>query len=77
MVANHAVRNAADNNGPGLPFSVTVDISALGTFSSASQLIIDKDTSVVDGPTETTVTPAAKITMDLNGYSVGILTLKP
>ena len=77
MVANHAVKSAADNNGPGLPFSVTVDVAALGTFSSASLLIVDKDTSVVNGPTETTVTPAAKITMDLDGYSVGILTLKP
>jgi hypothetical protein len=77
MIANHAVKNAADNNGLGLPFSVTVDVSALGSFSTASQLIIDKDTSVVNGPSETTVTPAAKITMDLNGYSVGILTLKP
>ena len=56
---------------------MTVDVSALGSFSSASLLIIDKDTSVATGPTETTVAPATKITMDLNGYSVGILALKP
>jgi hypothetical protein len=78
MVANHAVNSpATDNNGPGVPFSVTVDVSALGNFSSASLLVIDKDTSVANGPTQTTVTLAAKITIDLNGYSVGILTLKP
>jgi len=78
MVANHAVNSpATDNNGPGVPFSVTVDVSALGNFSSASLLVIDKDTSVANGPTQTTVTPAAKITIGLNGYSVGILTLKP
>jgi hypothetical protein len=78
MVANHAVNSPATyNNGPGVPFSVTVDVSAPGNFSSASLLVIDKDTSVAHGPTPTMVTPAAKITIDLNGYSVGILTLKP
>ena len=77
MVANHAVNNpGTDNNGPGIPFSVTVDVSALGSFSSASLLIIDKNTSVPSGPVQTAVTPAAKMTIDLNGYSVGILTLK-
>ena len=77
MVANHAVKSAADNNGPGLPLSVTVDVSSLGSFSSASLLIIDKNTSVASGPTDDPVTPAAKMTMDLVGYSVGFLTLKP
>jgi hypothetical protein len=32
---------------------------------------------VATGPAQTTVAPAAKITIDLNGYGVGILTLKP
>jgi hypothetical protein len=78
MVANHAVNSpATDNNGPGLPFQVTVDVSALGTFTSASLLLIDKDTSVANGPVAMPVTPAAKIAFDLNGYSVGILTLEP
>jgi hypothetical protein len=78
MVANHAVNSpVTDNNGPGVPFTVTVDVSALGNLSSANLLVIDKDTSAANGPAPTTVTPAAKITIDLNGYSVGILTLKP
>lgn len=78
MVANHAVNApATDNNGPGVPFTVTVDVSALGTFSSGSLLIIDKNTSVADGPSATTVTPAARVTINLNGYAVGILALKP
>jgi len=77
MVANHAVKDAADNNGTGVPFSVTVDVSALGSFSTGRLLVIDKDTSAATGPADTPVTPAAKITMDLNGYSVGILTLRP
>lgn len=78
MVANRAVQNpASDNNGPGIPFSVTVDVSALGTFSNASLLILDKDTSVADGPTASPLTAAPQMTMNLNGYSVGFLILKP
>lgn len=78
MVANHAVKApATDNNGPGVPFNVSIDVSALGAFSSASLVLIDKDTSVANGPTDDSITPAAKTTVDLNGYSVGILTLQP
>ena len=77
MVANHAVDSpATDNNGPGVLFSVTVDVSAPGNFSSASMLEIDKDTGAAIGPAQTSVTPA-KFAIDLNGYSVGVLTLKP
>lgn len=78
MVANHEVLNpASDNNGPGVSYNVQIDVSALGTFTSGSLLIIDKDTSAATGPAPTAVTPAGQITVDLNGYSVGILTLKP
>ena len=56
---------------------MTVDVSALGSFSSARLWVIDRDTSAANGPAQTIVTPAAKITIDLNGYSVGILTLRP
>jgi len=51
MVANHAVNSpTTDNYGPGVPFSVTVDVPALGKFSSASLLVIDKDTSAAYDP---------------------------
>jgi hypothetical protein len=69
MVANHAVNGpATDNNLPGVPFSVTVDVSALGNFRSASVLMIDKDTNVANAPTQTKATPVAKITIDLNDF---------
>jgi hypothetical protein len=60
-----------------VPRSVDVDISALGTFSSASLITIDKNTSVSSGPTGTAVTPTAQMTITLEGYSVAFLTLKP
>jgi len=77
MVANHAVDVSTDNNGPGVSKTVAVDVSALGAFSSASLLTIDLNTNAASGPTAKTVTVAPQISMDLNGYSVGFLTLKP
>ena len=77
MVANHVVNAASDNNGPGAPRSVLVDVSALGTFTSGTLLTIDQSTSVATGPVATAVTPAAQMTITLNGYSVAFLTLKP
>jgi hypothetical protein len=77
MVANHAVNATTDNNGPGVTRSVQVDVSALGTFSSATLLTIDKNTSVTSGPTAATATLGPQITIPLNGYSVAFLKLKP
>jgi len=78
MVANHKVKTAGtDNNGTGVPFSVQVDVSALGNFSSGTLIVIDKATNVATGPTPTAVSPAARMTIDLNGYAVDLLTLKP
>ena len=78
MVANHEVHApSTDNNGPGVPFSVIVDVSALGTFSSGTLVTIDQSTSATSGPVATSITPAGQMTISLNGYSVGLLTLKP
>jgi hypothetical protein len=78
MVSNHAVNTpATDNNGPGAPRSVLVDVSGLGTFSSGSLMIIDKSTDVANGPTATAVTPASQMTITLGGYGVAFLTLNP
>jgi len=77
MVADHAVQSSTDNNGPGDPRVVSLDLSALGTFSSASLMTIDKNTSVANGPAAAPVTPAAQMTIQLGGYGVAFLKLKP
>ncbi|MGC2637880.1 MAG: hypothetical protein WA294_11930 [Acidobacteriaceae bacterium] len=76
MVVDHAVASAADNNGTGAPRAVLVDLSALGTFTSAQQLTLDAGTSPTAGPTEQSVTPAAQMQVTLNGYGTTILTLQ-
>jgi putative glycosyl hydrolase len=76
MLANHALNAASDNNGPGAPRTVDVDVSGLGSFQSASLLTIDANTSVSTGPTAVSVTPQVQMTVSFNGYGVAFLTLK-
>lgn len=77
MAANRAVNSPADNNGPGVSKTMQIDISALGSFSSGSLLVIDSTTSATTGPTATSVTPTSKMTINLDGYSVAFLKLQP
>jgi hypothetical protein len=77
MIANHAVHMSTDNNGAGDPRVVAIDLSALGTFSSASLLTIDKNTDVANGPAAAPLTPAAHLTIQLGGYGVAFMKLIP
>jgi hypothetical protein len=45
MISNHAVASPEDNNGAGLSAKITLDVSALGNFASASLVMIDSSTS--------------------------------
>jgi hypothetical protein len=76
MVANHGVQSPTDNNGPGVPHVIGLDVSGLGNFQTGSLLTIDATTSVSAGPSAVTVTPSSQMTVTLNGYGVAFLTLK-
>jgi hypothetical protein len=77
MVANHSVQTpVTDNNGPGAPHVIGLDLSGLPPFQSGSLLTIDATTSVSQGPSAVTVTPSSQMTVTLNGYGVAFLTLK-
>ena len=76
MLSNHALNSTADNNGPGAPRTIAIDVSALGSFQSGSLLTIDANTSVTSGPAAASVTPSPQMTVVLNGYGVAFLTLK-
>jgi hypothetical protein len=77
MVDDHAVASSSDNNGSGAPRTVIVDISSLGTLSSASELSINAQSSASSAPTPVSVTPAARMTIPMAGYGVTWLLLKP
>lgn len=77
MVADRAVLSPSDNNGTGDARTVIVDISALGSFTSASQLNIGASTDLTNGPQPSPITSAPKLTITLPGYGVSFLLLKP
>jgi hypothetical protein len=77
MVSNHAVASATDNNGDGLTADIALDTSALGSFSSATELVMDSTTNVANGPTAVQISPASPIKISLNGYSVAFIKLVP
>jgi len=76
MVANHALASPLDNNGPGAPRDVLVDVSQLGTFTSAQVLTIDGKTDIVNGPTASAIALAPTVEVDFSGYGVAFLLLK-
>ncbi len=77
MVADRAVVSPSDNNGAGDARTVIVDISALGNFTSASQLNIGTGSDLTNGPQPVTITLAPKLPVNLLGYGVAFLLLKP
>jgi hypothetical protein len=78
MVVDRAVHATTDNNGAGDPRTMIVDISALGTFSSATSITIDATTSAASGPAPVNITPTQqKVSVTLGGYGVTFLKLKP
>jgi hypothetical protein len=83
MAADHAINGPNDNNGPGAPRNVALDLSQLGTFTSATELTIDANnitdptTNQATQPVATNVTPAPQITINMGGYGVTFLKLVP
>jgi hypothetical protein len=77
MVADRAVVSPTDNNGAGDPRIVIVDVSALGNFSSASQLNLDAAFNVSNGQQPAAISMSPKLTVNLPGYGVTFLILKP
>jgi uncharacterized protein (TIGR03437 family) len=76
LVADIAASNAFSNNGPGVPVTVNLDISALGSnFSSITQVMLDSNTNPTTGPIETTFPVTPQIQIALNGLGSALLRL--
>jgi len=76
MISNHAVASPGDNNGAGLPAKIMLDVSALGTFASASLVMIDSTTSATTGPSPSAISASSPMTLNMNGYSVAFIKLQ-
>ena len=77
LVANHAVKNATDNNGTGAARNVTLDLTALGLFHSVTAVTIDATTGVSEGPAVVQTNFTSSLTLKFNGYGVTFLRLNP
>lgn len=77
MVTNRAVQSPTDNNGTGAPRTVVLDVSALGNYSTISQIILQNGTDTVNGPQPVALSPAPKLSVTLNGYGTEFLHLVP
>jgi hypothetical protein len=77
MITDRAVHSSSDNNGPGDPRTIVVDVTALGNYSSVTQLTLQSDTDLSNGPQAMTLSPSPKLTVTLNGYGTAFLRLIP
>jgi hypothetical protein len=76
MISNHAVASPNDNNGTGLTAKVSLDVSGLPSFTSASELMMDANTNPTTGPTATSISAASPITVNFSGYGVAFIKLQ-
>jgi hypothetical protein len=77
MVANHAVASPTDNNGSVLAAKVSLDVSSLGSFTSASQITLDSATDAAAGPIQQAILPASTLHLTFSGYGTTIVKLIP
>jgi hypothetical protein len=77
MITDRAIHSSSDNNGPGDPRTIVVDVAALGNYSSVTQLTLQSDTDLTKGPQPVTLSPSPKLSVTLNGYGTAFLHLIP
>ncbi len=75
LMSNHAVQNIfSDNNGAGVSRTFALDLSALGTFNSATLVTLDAATPAA-GPALLSLAPAAQMQVTIPGYGAALLRL--
>jgi len=77
MITNRAVNSPGDNNGPGAPRTVIVDVSALGNYTSVVQTTLNSKTDASAGPSPVGLTPAPQLSVTLPGYGTTLLQIQP
>ncbi|MGP0070917.1 MAG: hypothetical protein ACLPWF_03150 [Bryobacteraceae bacterium] len=75
LMSNHAVQKIfTDNNGTGVLRTFALDLSALGTFTSATLVTLDAATPP-GGPELQSLMPSAQMQVTIPGYGVALLRL--
>jgi uncharacterized protein (TIGR03437 family) len=75
LMSNHAVQHYDDNNGKGVSRTFALDLSDLGSFTSATLVTLDAATPVGSGPALQSLTPSAQMQVTLPGYGAALLRL--
>ena len=76
MISNHAVASPNDNNGAGVAAKVSVDVSSLGSFTTATEILIDAKTSPATGPASNSISAQSPINVNFGGYGVAFIKLQ-
>lgn len=77
MLVNRDVASNSDNNGPGVPKTVALDLSAAGPANQITLVAIDKNTSIGSGPVSVPLTPVNNVvTLNFPGYGVQFILLR-
>ena len=74
LMSNYGLNGADDNNGTGISRTFALDLSSLGSFSSASLVTLNASTPG-SGPVPQALTPAAQMQVTLPGYGMALLRL--
>jgi uncharacterized protein (TIGR03437 family) len=75
LMSNHAIKNATtDNNGTGVSRTFALDLSALGSFTTATLVTLDSGTPL-SGPALQSLAPSAQMQVTLPGYGAALLRL--
>ena len=75
MLINHQIASPTDNNGSGVANTFSLDVSALGTFQSVTQIQIDENTDPSAGPQVQTSPFLANLQASIPGYGVAFFKL--
>jgi hypothetical protein len=75
MVTNYATAATTDDNGAGAPRTVYVNLAALGTFTTGTEVDLNASTSAATGPASKAITPSSTLTLNFTGYGSSMFIL--
>jgi uncharacterized protein (TIGR03437 family) len=75
LMSNHAIQKPTDNNGTGASRTFALNLSALGSFATATLVTLDAATSPSGGPQLQSLTPSTEMQVTLPGYGAALLRL--